>query len=235
MTDVGMHGIERTLEPGQQESWPEGRVKDLLQDHGLPVPRHVVAKPKQSIRECVRSCTMLNPPYVVKLHDAEVLHKSDVGGVRLNITDPAALTETLVEFRDKFPGSEFLVEEQAPEGVEFIVGLLRDSDFGLTLMAGFGGVLTELYEDVAFRVLPIMRSDCHDMLSQLKAAPLLEGFRGKTADREALIDLLLGVNELAMDMYDQLEGMDLNPVLVHERGVTIVDAKLILRSRHLPS
>jgi succinyl-CoA synthetase beta subunit len=209
--------------------WAEAEVKALLDKHGIAVPRGITITPEVPLDSAVKRCADLNKPLVVKLHDPAVVHKSDVGGVKLKLEDDTELGNALAELREQFADSELLVEEQAPDGVEFIIGLLRDPDFGLSIMAGFGGVLTELYEDVSFRVLPVTRTDCDDMLSELQAAPLLREYRGQKADREALIDVMLKLNDFTEEWGDRLEGVDLNPVLVHETGVTVVDAKMIVR------
>jgi len=211
------------------DQWPEARVKDLLRQYEITVPDGVIVPPGTLVDDAANLAGDLTRPLVVKVHDSAILHKTDVGGVALSIRTDTVLRETIEDFKNRFPESELLIEEQAPAGVEFIIGMLRDADFGLSIMAGFGGIFTEIYQDVAFRVLPVSRADCEDMLSHLTAAPLLDEYRGQKADREALVDLMLKVNAFAREWGPRLEGMDLNPVLVHESGVTVVDAKLIVK------
>jgi acetyl-CoA synthetase (ADP-forming) len=113
--------------------------------------------------------------------------------------------------------------------VEVIVGLINDPTFGLTIMFGLGGIYTEVYKDVTFRVVPINKQDAEEMLSEIKAAPILEGFRKIKVDREALVNLLLKVSSLGMKHMDHLDQMDLNPVFVKAKGVVVVDAKMLLK------
>jgi acyl-CoA synthetase (NDP forming) len=114
----------------------------------------------------------------------------------------------------------------APPGVEMIVGVVHDPTFGPVVACGAGGVLTELLRDVAVRLVPITEQDAQEMLSQLRMAPLLHGYRGMPPrDTQALVDILIRVGALADDLPEVAE-LDLNPVLVHESGATIVDARL---------
>ena len=110
-----------------------------------------------------------------------------------------------------------------------IIGLIDDPTFGLTIMFGLGGIYTEVYKDVTFRVVPIKKQDAEEMLSEIRAAPILEGFRKIKVDRDALVNLLMKVSALGEKYMDRLDQMDLNPVFVKEKGVVVVDAKMLLR------
>ncbi|MEM3342372.1 MAG: acetate--CoA ligase family protein [Thermoplasmata archaeon] len=169
-------------------------------------------------------------PYVVKVCSSKILHKTDVGGVRLNISQ-AELPAVVSEMKEKFPGENILVEKMAPKGIEVIIGLIRDSTFGLAIMFGLGGIFTEVFKDVSFRVLPIDFKDAEEMVNEIKGSVILKGFRGTKADLDALYKLLLKVSDMAMALEDRIDQMDLNPVLVYEKGLSVVDAKLILRGK----
>lgn len=203
----------------------EAEVKEVLAAYGIAVPRFRRVDPGQEVDP-----GELRYPLALKVCDVEILHKTEVGGVRLNLAGPRELASAARDMAARFPESSLLVEEMAPGGVELIVGLVDDATFGLCIMAGLGGVLAELYRDVAFRALPITRADAGEMLGELKGHALLEGFRGMEVDREAIIDLLLRVSRLGLEQQDVLEGLDLNPVIVHPQGLTVVDAKLGLKT-----
>jgi acyl-CoA synthetase (NDP forming) len=201
----------------------EDQVKALLREHGLLTPRSIVL-PRGELPLDIP----LSYPLVAKVLSASILHKIERKGVVLNIQDWAHLEGVAQEMRARFPGEDLLLEEMEPKGIEVIVGLVDDPTFGLSIMCGVGGVLAELYRDVAFRGLPIGRSDAEEMLSELKGAALLKGFRGIEASREAVIDLLLKVSALGEELSGQIDQMDLNPVIVHRDRAVVVDAKLIL-------
>ena len=204
----------------------EHQVKDLLRRYGITVPPHVVlpgGTPEDEL-----TALPFPFPVVVKVSDAGILHKTELGGVRLGIQNEAELQRVLAEMRERFPDRTLLVEAQEPPGVEVIVGLIHDATFGPSLMFGLGGIFTELYEDVAFRVTPITAADAVDMISQVKAQRLFTGFRGMRASQEAVVSVLLAVSRLAEDLGSYIEQMDLNPVIVSADRAVVVDAKLRL-------
>ncbi len=200
----------------------ENEVKQLLRQYSLATPTYKLVERKEDLKG-------INLPVALKVCSDKILHKTDVGGVKLNIGNQEELNTIFQEFRKKFPQEKFLAEEMAKPGVEIITGLLRDSTFGLSIMVGIGGILTELYQDATFRVIPINRYDAEQMLTDLKGRKLLEGFRGIKTDREAVINMLLSLSQLGEDLEDYIDQMDLNPVFIYERGLCVVDAKLILR------
>jgi acyl-CoA synthetase (NDP forming) len=109
------------------------------------------------------------------------------------------------------------------------VGLVQDPTFGLSIMCGIGGIFTELYKDVSFRVVPIDDYAAHQMVEELAGKKLLEGFRGIKASKQEVIDLTLKISQLGEDLIDHIDQMDLNPVFVYEKGICVVDAKLIMK------
>ncbi len=130
-----------------------------------------------------------DPPYVLKVCSAEILHKTDQGGVRLGVDRSGLCLLSVSELQAKFPRSDLLVEEQVRfVGSEFIIGAFRDPSFGPALMVGAGGILTELYQDVAFRLVPCSIAEAMRMLRELKVFPVLEGFRGLSMDAGALAE-----------------------------------------------
>jgi acetyltransferase len=168
----------------------------------------------------------------MKVVSAEVVHKSDRGGVVLGLQDAAAVQRAFADMEARFAGSSFrgvLLAEQVQGGLEMIVGLKRDPVFGPVVLAGMGGVWTELLHDAAVRLAPVGEAEALDLLSELESAPLLTGFRGSPPrDRQALAALIARVSLLAVE-YPGIAELDLNPVLVlpEGQGVRIADVRIL--------
>ncbi|MBM3374383.1 MAG: acetyl-CoA synthetase, partial [Betaproteobacteria bacterium] len=172
----------------------ESAGKALLADYGIRVPQSRVAKGVADVDAVMQG---LQVPVVVKVMSPDILHKSDAGGVKINLRSAtevkAAIEDMLAAPKIKGARIEgFLVEEMAPSGHELVIGGLRDPQFGPLVMVGLGGIFVEIFKDVSFRLCPIARIDAEEMLDELKAAAILKGARGgKPASREAIIEVLL--------------------------------------------
>ncbi len=208
--------------------------KQLLSTYGISVPQSRVAK---SIADVDAVMSGLKMPVVVKVMSPDILHKSDAGGVKVNlhtITEIKAAMEGMLnapKIKDvRIDG--FLIEEMAPPGHELVIGGLRDPQFGPLVMVGLGGIFVEILKDVSFRVCPIARIDAEEMLAELKGAAILKGVRGtKPASQEAIIDVLLkigGENGLLMQHAADIREADINPLIVSETAAVAVDARFIL-------
>ena len=202
----------------------ENEVKDLLKSYKIRTTNY-----KLVFKEDDLNNLGLKFPVALKVCSNKILHKTDVGGVKLNIKDETELKKTFKEFKKKFPKEKLLVDQMEEKGVEVIIGLVQDPTFGLSIMCGVGGIYTELYKDVSFRVVPIERYDAEEMIQEIKGKKLLEGFRNIPADKELVIDLLLKVSKIGWQLIDHIDQMDLNPVFVHKNNYCVVDAKLILK------
>ena len=202
----------------------ENEVKDLLQAYHIPTTNYQVIT-----NEAQLATLNLQFPVVLKVCSRDILHKTDVGGVKLNIQTPEELHQYFQGFKKKFPNEHFLVDQMVEPGAEIIIGLVQDPTFGLTIMCGIGGIFTELYKDVSFRVVPIDEYDATQMVEELKGKQLLDGFRNMKANKQLVIDLLLNVSKIGEELIDHIDQMDLNPVFVYEHTVCVVDAKLILK------
>ncbi len=200
----------------------EAEVKQLLKERGVLTTTFLLPS-----REELRSLP-LRYPLAVKVSSPDVLHKTEVGGVLLDVSDYDQLVRAYDQMATRFPGARVLVESMEPKGPEIIIGLLRDKDFGLNIMFGMGGVMAELYKDVSFRKIPISKRDAEEMLEESRASAFFEGFRGFLADRAAIIDLLTKVSRLGLEN-KEVEQLDLNPVILREKGYVVVDAKMVLR------
>ena len=214
--------IESVLKEGRK-ALAENEVKMLLRESGIPTTDFQVVDSYGEV-----DVKKLRFPVVIKVCSPEILHKTDVGGVVLDIQKDAFEAE-FATMRERFPKEPILVESMQDRRVEVIIGLIDDPTFGLTIMFGLGGIYTEVYKDVTFRVVPIRKKDAEEMLSEIRAAPILEGFRKIKVDRDALLNLLMKVSALGVKYMDKLDQMDLNPVFVKEKGVVVVDAKMLLR------
>ena len=173
----------------------------------------------------------------MKIQSPDIAHKSEVGGVRVNIASKGevflafeALLENARRHRPDAAIQGVLVGPMAKKGVEIIIGTMGDATFGPMIMVGLGGITTELFRDVIYRPAPVSAAEAAAMLAELKAAPLLTGFRGAAkADIAALSQLIAQVSMLAADYREQISEIEINPVLVHPQGqgVTIVDALVV--------
>ena len=211
--------------------------KRLLAAYGIVVPKSLVVQDAGAAAAVLET---LKPPLVLKLMSPDVLHKSDVGGVKVGLTSAEAVGEAIREMMavPQIAGSRidgFLVEEMAPPGVELVVGGVRDPQFGPLVMTGLGGVFVEIFADVSFRICPITRRDAEEMLDELKGAPLLAGARGRApVSRASIIDALLkvgGESGLLMTHAADIQEADINPLIVSEHGAVAVDARFVLTKK----
>jgi succinyl-CoA synthetase beta subunit len=202
----------------------ENEVKDLLKAYDIPTTRFQLIKKNEQLEK-----VKVPFPVALKVCSSKILHKTDVDGVKLNIKTREELEKEFAQFRKKFPTENLLIDHMVPSGAEIIVGLVQDSTFGLTIMCGIGGIFTELYKDVSFRVVPIDQYDAKQMIEELKGKQLLEGFRHLKANKEVVVELLLKVSSIGEELMDRIDQMDLNPVFVYEKDLCVVDAKLILK------
>ncbi len=218
--------MKENIEKMTKKSGPlaENEVKDILRAYGISTTKYVVVK-----NEADLSKIKLSFPVALKVCSDKILHKTDVGGVRLNIEDMTELKQAFKDFRKKFPKDDLLVDQMAEKGVELIIGLVQDPTFGMSIMFGVGGIFTELYKDVTFRVIPLQSFDAENMVEEIKGKALLEGFRGMKVNKKLVIDLINKVGKIGEDLIDNIDQMDLNPVFVYEKGYCVVDAKMILK------
>lgn len=206
----------------------EDEGKSLLTRFGVGVPdgRRVVG-----VAEAELVAEELGYPLVVKALVPGLAHKTDRGAVKLGVRDKADLQNAAYELQQLFPDAPLLVEQMARPGVELIAGLTNDEQVGPCLMIGVGGVLTEIFQDVQFLLLPATRADVHAALDRLKGSRLLAGFRGAAAvDIERVVDVLQGLARFGLEAADYYETVDINPLLVNEEGVTAVDVKVMLKA-----
>jgi acetyltransferase len=216
----------------------EFEAKSLLAEHGIAVPEEWLVRREDELAE-IAQCTQ-GKPLAMKVVSKDILHKSDAGGVKLNLVGDAALRDAFQAIHSNAqaydPNAQIegvLVTPMAEKGVEVIIGMLRDPIFGPVLMFGLGGIFVEVLEDVAFRSLPLTLHDAQSMVDQLKAQKVLAGVRGAAGvDKQALVSLLMQVSQL-VEAYPEISELDLNPVIAYPKGhsaanYAIVDARIIV-------
>jgi len=210
----------------------EPEAKAICMEYGIPVTKFELAK---NAKEAAEFAENLGYPVVLKIVSPDIIHKSDAGGVMVNLKSKTEVQDAygkILENAKKYKATAkivgVLVQEMVPQSTEVIVGAVKDPQFGQTLMFGLGGVFVEILKDVAFRIAPITREDANEMVTKVKAYPLLKGYRNTPpVDIDAIIDTLLGTSKLIMD-YPEIMELDLNPIMAYEKGAKTVDARIIL-------
>jgi len=209
---------------GKKGPLAENEVKDLLKAYGIRTTKYKLVNKLGDLENLG-----LKFPVALKVCSSKILHKTDVSGVKLDIKNMDELKKTFKDFRKKFPKENLLVDQMEEKGVEIIVGLVQDPTFGLSIMFGIGGIFTELYKDVTFRIVPIEKNDAKQMVEEIEGKELLEGFRNIPANKQLVIDLIMKVSKIGKELMDHIDQMDLNPVFVYGDDLSVVDAKLILK------
>jgi len=210
----------------------EPEAKMVCMEYGIPVTRFKVAGTPE---EAVKFADGIGYPVVLKIVSPDIIHKFDVGGVVLNLKSPSEVKEAyesiLKNVKKHKPDAKILgvlVQEMAPSSTEVIVGATKDPQFGPALMFGLGGIFVEVLKDVTFRIAPITEQEAREMITEVKAYPILKGYRGQPpADIDAIVNILVNTSKLVMD-HQEIKELDLNPIMVYEKGAKIVDARIIL-------
>ena len=220
----------------------EGRYKllehesyEVLRHYDLPVPKFGLAR---SVDEAVALAEKIGYPVVLKVVSPDIVHKSDVGGVIVNLNTSADVSEAYKRIYknvgERAPNARVygvLVQEMVPNGLEVIIGSTRDPTFGPIILFGLGGIFVEVLRDVSLRIAPITVYDAEAMINEIRAAKILEGYRGELPrDKKALTDIILKLSKLVEEV-EEIKDVDLNPVMTYEvgRGAKIADARIIIR------
>ena len=211
----------------------EESSKEILSEYGIKVPQYALVT---SSDEAVKKSKEIGFPLVAKIVSADILHKTDVGGVKVGLRSEdevkKAFDDMYHRLKEKFDVKGVLLEKMVPNGVELIIGLQNDSQFGPSIMVGLGGIYTELFKDVSFRVLPITKDDAIKMLNSLRGRDILKGFRGsKAVNMDMISEAIVNIGTLGVDLAGKYESIDFNPVVVYPDGYFVVDAKIILKEK----
>jgi acyl-CoA synthetase (NDP forming) len=210
----------------------EVEAKTILSEAGIPVAQAKIARRK---KEAISLSRDIGFPVALKIISSDIIHKSDAGGVKLGLRNYAqvgkAYTEIMSSVKATFPQARIegiSVQRMAPPGVEVIIGMTKDPQFGPLLMFGLGGLLVEILKDVSFRIVPVRRRDAREMIRETKGYPLLEGYRGRNpVDLPFLEELIMKVSDF-VETYPQIGELDLNPILAYSKGALAVDARILL-------
>jgi acetyl coenzyme A synthetase (ADP forming)-like protein len=221
-----------------RSSLTEVEAKMVFECYGLPVAKTLLSKSED---EAVSIAKQLGFPLVMKIVSPDIIHKSDAGGVKVNIKDELGVREafrTIIENAKAFKANAnihgVVIQEMAPWGTEVILGSVNDPTFGPTMMFGLGGIFVEVLKDVTFRIAPVSNSQALRMLDEIRGAPILSGVRGeKPRDRASLADVVCRYSTMILDLGEEISESDANPILVYEegRGVKVVDARVILKQK----
>jgi acetate---CoA ligase (ADP-forming) subunit beta len=212
----------------------EIEAKQILTEAGINCTDTRLATNKA---EAVALSEKLGYPVVLKISSVDITHKSDAGGVKVNLRDKAAVEKAyddiMASCTAKYPGAHIegiAVQGMAAAGTEVIIGMTKDPSFGPVLMFGLGGIFVEVLKDVAFRIVPLEKNDASEMINEIKGKKLLEGYRGQdAADIPFLEDMLLKLSVL-VDKTDRIAEIDMNPVFAYKQGAVVVDARFILEA-----
>jgi len=210
----------------------EVESKQILAEAGIPIAGAQLAASRE---EAVAAARQIGLPVVLKIVSPDISHKSDVGGVKLNLGSEeevaAAFDEIVAAARRAQPEATVLgvsVQKMARPGVEVIMGMTKDPQFGPVLMFGLGGVFVEVLKDVAFRIVPLEPRDARQMIRDIQGFPVLEGFRGQEpADLAALEDMLMRLSAF-VEEHPEIQELDLNPIFAYKDGALAVDARIVL-------
>jgi 3-hydroxypropionyl-CoA synthetase (ADP-forming) len=211
----------------------EESAKEILSEYEIKVPRYALVT---NVNESIKKANELGFPLVAKIVSPQILHKTDVGGLRVGLTSEKEVRQTFTDLytrlSNQYEVKGVLLEKMVPQGIELIVGLQNDSQFGPVIMVGLGGIYTEIFKDVVFRILPITNADATNMIEDLRGKQILKGFRGADPiNIEMLSDALVKIGKLGTDMAAYYESIDFNPVIAYPNDYYVVDAKIILREK----
>lgn len=217
----------------------EHEAKDIMKAYGIPIPPYDTAV---NAEEAVAKSKEIGFPVVLKILSKDILHKSDAGGVKINLKneeDVRKAFNTIMENAKRY-GKEkgidvdlsrgVFISAFADMGTEIIVGVTKDPQFGHALMAGLGGIFVEVLKDVSFRLIPFNEVDAREMLNELKAYKILEGIRGEAPrDIDALVKVMLSVSKM-IEENPEITELDCNPTFVYEngKGALVVDARILI-------
>ena len=226
--------IFRTVREDGRRALLEHEAKQLFALHGAPVSRDLLAK---SVDEAAEIAAKAGGDVVLKIVSPNILHKTEARGVRVKLHTQKdvrqAYKDIIRNARNYNPDADIrgvLVSPMAAEGVEVIIGTKYDDQFGPVIMYGLGGIMVEILRDVSFRVIPLSPTGARKMIEETKSFPILNGSRGKPPlDKKAIAKLLMLCSEI-VEAYPQIAEIDLNPVIVHQNGLSVVDARVILKS-----
>jgi len=214
----------------------EHESRNVIKQYGVDIGKNTLAT---SAEEAAKAASEMGFPVVCKIASPDIIHKTDAGGIKLKLNSEDEVKnayEEIMKSAKAYKADAKIVGVNVQPMVqdaitEIIIGMTTDPQFGPALMFGLGGIFVEIYKDVSFRVCPITEFDANEMIKEIKAYPLLDGFRGsKKADVQALVDILMKISKLSIEN-EEIDQIDLNPVIALPKGAAIVDARIILKDK----
>jgi acyl-CoA synthetase (NDP forming) len=210
----------------------EIEAKQVIKDAGIKV---VAARLAKTQKEAVEISSEIGFPLVLKIASPDITHKTDAGGVKVGLKNAAEVKKAyagiMASVREKFPKAKIegvAVQKMARQGIEIIIGMFKDAQFGPVIMFGLGGIFVEVLKDVSFRLIPIVKRDAEEMIKEIKGYALLNGYRGQEpAHMPSLVDVLLKLSAL-VEKTPEIKEIDLNPVFAYKDSAVAVDARLVL-------
>jgi succinyl-CoA synthetase beta subunit len=221
--------IDGIIDKSKEIGWVlEPDAKEIFRVAGFDVPEYTLA---ETLKEALSFADKNGYPVVAKVVSPEILHKTDVGGVEVDIPGERDLEDIFKRFSEMDGFTGVLVEEML-EGIELIVGAKVDSQFGPIVLLGIGGVGVEIYQDTSLRMAPLQEDDVESMIEELLARDIIMGFRGsEPINRQKLTKLMIEFSELCLQLKDYMESIDLNPVMCNGKRCVIADARIILSQK----
>lgn len=236
MVDLVSEIIKKALSEGRT-ALLEPEANQVCGLYGIPVTTFKLAK---TVGEAVKFSKVIGYPVVLKIVSPDILHKSDAGGVFVNLKTPQEvrrayrrITDNAKKYKPDARIVGLIVQEMAPSSTEIIIGMTKDPTFGPALMFGLGGIFVEVLKDVSFRIAPITERDAREMIQEIRAFRILEGVRGREpADIDAIVDILLKVSKLVTE-HEEIDQLDLNPIFVYRRGAKAVDTRILVSTNDM--
>lgn len=226
-----LQGIFENIASSDHKVITEEDSKELLTDYGIKVPRFALVTTESEAED---KANQIGFPLVAKIVSPEILHKTDVKGVKIGLKSSeevkAAFNDMYNRLSKQYNVKGVLLEKMVPDGIELIIGLQNDVQFGPVIMVGLGGIYTEVFQDVSFRILPVTKKDSEEMIRDLRGGQILKGFRGSPpVNIDLLTDALVNIGRLGLEMAPYYESIDLNPVILYPNDYYVVDAKILLK------
>ncbi|OGL49067.1 MAG: hypothetical protein A2161_17080 [Candidatus Schekmanbacteria bacterium RBG_13_48_7] len=217
--------VLKKAKDAKREILSAAEVYEILAAYKIPVAGWKVVMDAES---AVKAAELMGYPVVVKADSAAIIHKSDVGGVAVNLKDGNAVKSVIEKMQQKFKAEDlkFFIQKYMHGGTELIIGANADTSVGHLIMFGLGGIFVEIFKDVIFNIVPVTDVEAREMLTSIKGAPLIRGTRGKDGvDEKGVVEILQRVSQMVIDL-PSIQEMDLNPVIAYKDKVYVVDARI---------
>lgn len=220
--------VKKIIDSSVKSGWVlEPRAKDLIKLYGLATSKFIWAK---TLENTLKGAKKIGYPLVAKIVSEKIMHKSDVGGVVVGVRDDTQMALVFDKF-SKLEGFDGVLLDQMLTGSEVIFGSKYDAQFGVVVLAGIGGTSVEIYKDVALRMAPMTKEVAIEALNSLKGIKLLKGYRGKEpVNFDKLADAVVKFSKMAYNLRNEVESMDLNPVMCTKDKAVVADARIILKT-----